>query len=285
MNENGDENRTVATTRLTRAKAASLSTKEATTLTTKTALAPKQSTAAAPANRKRSALGDVSNVHKIEAAGGDKKAVTKKVVAKATKTTTRTRAAPAKAAAPVAKPQRKPATSEVVRTKKRPAPSTVKEEDEEDIENNDPVVAKKLSGVTEEEDVKPQVKDRSRATKRPKTDSIAAEIQGWDDLDEEDESDPLMVSEYVNEIFEYLKKLEPDTMPNPQYMDDQEDLKWQMRGILIDWLVEVHIRFRLLPETLFLAVNIVDRFLSNKVVLLDKLQLVGVTAMFIAAKY
>ncbi|PWW76033.1 hypothetical protein C7212DRAFT_195144 [Tuber magnatum] len=58
-----------------------------------------------------------------------------------------------------------------------------------------------------------------------------------------------------------------------------------MRGILVDWLIEVHTRFRLLPETLFLAVNIVDRFLSAKIVELDKLQLVGVTAMFIAAKY
>ncbi|KAF8252282.1 hypothetical protein K440DRAFT_536320 [Wilcoxina mikolae CBS 423.85] len=58
-----------------------------------------------------------------------------------------------------------------------------------------------------------------------------------------------------------------------------------MRGILVDWLVEVHTRFRLLPETLFLSVNIVDRFLTNKIVMLDKLELVGVTAMFIAAKY
>jgi len=58
-----------------------------------------------------------------------------------------------------------------------------------------------------------------------------------------------------------------------------------MRGILVDWLIEVHTRFHLLPETLFLAVNIIDRFLSTKVVQLDRLQLVGVTAMFIASKY
>lgn len=58
-----------------------------------------------------------------------------------------------------------------------------------------------------------------------------------------------------------------------------------MRGILVDWLVEVHCKFRLMPETLFLAVNIIDRFLSLRVVSLVKLQLVGITAMFIAAKY
>lgn len=73
-------------------------------------------------------------------------------------------------------------------------------------------------------------------------------------------------------------------MPNPNYMEDQKDLAWTMRGILTDWLVQVHTRFRMLPETLFLAINIIDRFLSNRMVSLAKLQLVGVTCLFIAAK-
>lgn len=106
-----------------------------------------------------------------------------------------------------------------------------------------------------------------------------------EDLDREDLDDPLMVAEYVVEIFDYLKKLEVSTKPNADYMEHQEDLEWKMRGILVDWLIEVHTRFHLLPETLFLAVNIIDRFLSTKVVQLDRLQLVGVTAMFIASKY
>lgn len=58
-----------------------------------------------------------------------------------------------------------------------------------------------------------------------------------------------------------------------------------MRTTLIDWLLQVHLRYHMLPETLWIAVNIVDRFLSARVVSLIKLQLVGVTAMFIAAKY
>lgn len=53
----------------------------------------------------------------------------------------------------------------------------------------------------------------------------------------------------------------------------------------MDWLVQVHHRFSLLPETLFLCVNYIDRFLSCKVVSLAKLQLVGATAIFVAAKY
>ncbi|KAI5301519.1 G2/mitotic-specific cyclin [Ascosphaera pollenicola] len=105
------------------------------------------------------------------------------------------------------------------------------------------------------------------------------------DLDTEDLMDPLMAAEYVVEIFEHLKELEIQTLPNPEYMDHQEEIDWKMRGILVDWLIEVHARFRLLPETLFLAVNIVDRFLSAEVVALSRLQLVGATAMFIASKY
>ena len=68
-------------------------------------------------------------------------------------------------------------------------------------------------------------------------------------------------------------------------MDIQPELQWKMRAILIDWLIEVHGKFRLLPETLFLAVNLVDRFLSARVISLVKLQLVGTTALFVAAKY
>ncbi|KAF8327746.1 A/B/D/E cyclin [Cantharellus anzutake] len=115
--------------------------------------------------------------------------------------------------------------------------------------------------------------------------TAAIEEVKWEDLDKEDEGDPLMVSEYVVDIFQYLLQLEQQTMPNPNYIDTQRDLAWKMRGILMDWLIQVHGRFRLLPETLFLAVNIVDRFLSARTVSLVRLQLVGITAIFIAAKY
>lgn len=68
-------------------------------------------------------------------------------------------------------------------------------------------------------------------------------------------------------------------------MDFQTDIQWSMRSVLMDWLIQVHHRLSLLPETLFLCVNYVDRFLSHKIVSLGKLQLVGATAIFIAAKY
>lgn len=107
----------------------------------------------------------------------------------------------------------------------------------------------------------------------------------WQDLDEEDHDDPLMVSEYVNEIFPYLHELEQKTLPDPNYLFEQTQLKPKMRSILVDWLVEMHQKFRLLPETLFLAINIMDRFMSVEVVQIDKLQLLATGSLFIAAKY
>ena len=58
-----------------------------------------------------------------------------------------------------------------------------------------------------------------------------------------------------------------------------------MRYILLDWLIEVHLKFKLLPETLFLTVNILDRFLSLQSIHRKYLQLLGVTSMFISCKY
>lgn len=58
-----------------------------------------------------------------------------------------------------------------------------------------------------------------------------------------------------------------------------------MRAILIDWLIEVHLKFKLRSETLFITVNLIDRFASKENISKSELQLVGVSAMLIAAKY
>jgi G2/mitotic-specific cyclin-B, other len=58
-----------------------------------------------------------------------------------------------------------------------------------------------------------------------------------------------------------------------------------MRSILVDWLIEVHMKFRLEQETLYLCVNILDRYLSRVKVERKELQLVGVTALLLASKY
>lgn len=108
-----------------------------------------------------------------------------------------------------------------------------------------------------------------------------------DVLDENDEDtfDVTMVAEYAPEIFNHMRELEVRLAPNPKYMEHQEELKWETRAVLIDWVVQVHLRFNLLPETLYLTVNYIDRFLSRRKVLLSRFQLVGAVALFIAAKY
>ncbi|TFK27205.1 cyclin [Coprinopsis marcescibilis] len=103
--------------------------------------------------------------------------------------------------------------------------------------------------------------------------------------EEIDMYDTTMVSEYAEDIFQYMEEMEESVMPNPDYMDGQNEITWAMRQTLVDWLLQVHLRYHMLPETLWIAVNIVDRFLTKRVVSLVKLQLVGVTAMFVAAKY
>lgn len=106
-------------------------------------------------------------------------------------------------------------------------------------------------------------------------------------LDENDEDtyDVTMVAEYSPEIFNYMHQLEYKLLPESGYMDKQDELKWEMRSVLIDWVVQVHSRFNLLPETLYLTVNYIDRFLSKRKVSLSRFQLVGAVALFIAAKY
>ena len=69
----------------------------------------------------------------------------------------------------------------------------------------------------------------------------------------------------------------------PEYIDNQE-FPWTARGVLTDWLIEVHVRLYLMPETLILAVNIVDCFLSARVISLAKLSLLGITCLFISSK-
>lgn len=294
VNNENDEN--VATQRLTRAKSAAMDSvgdvpKKAQALNSK-----KSQAALAPAAQaKRAVLGERTNTFKTEGAGAGAKenkkpTVAKSGLAKAAHPTKVTKPSQTKQPRSVLGPKEKNANSSGSKrpapgsgvagpTKKRQlsAPDTVKEDPEEEEENVEPETNVK-------ENTKPSAKKDKEAVVA-KAETEAEPENKIPDLDAEDVDDPLMVSEYVGEIFEYLKELEIATMANPDYMDNQGELEWKMRGILVDWLLEVHTRFRLLPETLFLAVNIIDRFLSTKIVQLDRLQLVGVTAMFIASKY
>ena len=91
--------------------------------------------------------------------------------------------------------------------------------------------------------------------------------------------------EYQEEIIPYLFSLEDKKRINPNYMLKQNDINEKMRMILIDWLIEVHLKFKLLPETLFLTINFIDRYLQNNQTSRDKLQLIAVSSLLIACKY
>ncbi|EDO15606.1 hypothetical protein Kpol_1006p2 [Vanderwaltozyma polyspora DSM 70294] len=106
----------------------------------------------------------------------------------------------------------------------------------------------------------------------------------WEDLDAEDANDPFMVSEYVTNIFDYLHHLEVITLPQKQDLFKHRNIH-QNRDILVNWMIKIHNKFGLLPETLYLAINLMDRFLCKELVQLDKLQLVGTSCLFIASKY
>ena len=68
-------------------------------------------------------------------------------------------------------------------------------------------------------------------------------------------------------------------------MANQTEINSKMRKILIDWLIDVHLKYRLLPETLFIAINLIDRYTERNTITRRKYQLVGVTCLMIAAKY
>ncbi|KAF3151067.1 hypothetical protein TWF594_008277 [Orbilia oligospora] len=96
---------------------------------------------------------------------------------------------------------------------------------------------------------------------------------------------PNFAQEYTPDIVRHMWAVDTKLQPDPHYMDTQPYLGWHMRGILVDWLIEVHDRFQMSIDSMFNTVNIIDRFLSVKVVPVHQLQLVGLAALLVAAKY
>jgi hypothetical protein len=106
-----------------------------------------------------------------------------------------------------------------------------------------------------------------------------------DNIDERDKEDPLCATAYVEEMYTHFREMEERKSVRPLYMETQQHINERMRAILVDWLVEVHLKFKLVPETLYLTVNLIDRYLERTEVSRPKLQLVGVTCLLIASKY
>ncbi|XP_042315366.1 cyclin-A1 [Sceloporus undulatus] len=115
--------------------------------------------------------------------------------------------------------------------------------------------------------------------------SVDKSLQSQNEDLQDTKLDVMSVAEYAEDIHHYLREAEVKYRPKPCYMRKQPDITSGMRAVLVDWLVEVGEEYKLQTETLYLAVNYLDRFLSCMSVLRGKLQLVGTAAILLAAKY
>ncbi|XP_030538009.2 putative cyclin-A3-1 isoform X2 [Rhodamnia argentea] len=168
-----------------------------------------------------------------------------------------------------------------------------------ELPNLSNIVVKADGGLNAKKPKPRQLKAVRGKVKKPVTESTAssAPLSGpsleSEDVDpkidvEPASDDPQMCRAYVADIYEYLHKMEmePHRRPLPDYLEKvQKDVTANMRGILVDWLIEVAEEYKLLSDTLYLSISYIDRFLSLSVLNRQKLQLLGVSAMLIASKY
>lgn len=151
------------------------------------------------------------------------------------------------------------------------------------------------NGMLEARDAAPTARDQQQSLKTTTSyrgrclhsaDPSSYQMTGnLDDIDLRDKEDPLCATAYVEDMYETFREKEDSTSVRPLYMETQKFINERMRAILVDWLVEVHLKFKLVPETLYLTINLIDRYLERAEVSRPKLQLVGVTCLLIASKY
>ncbi|KAE9599744.1 hypothetical protein Lal_00045794 [Lupinus albus] len=153
---------------------------------------------------------------------------------------------------------------------------------DEEVQKNKSVAKKKEGGENKKKPhtLSSVLTARSKAacglTKKPKEQII--------DIDADDSGNELAALEYIEDIYKFYK-LEENLSPRRQYMDSQPEINEKMRAILVDWLIDVNTKFDHSLETLYLTINILDRFLAIKVVPRKELQLLGISAMLLASKY
>jgi len=148
---------------------------------------------------------------------------------------------------------------------------------------------KKASHPVLKKALKPYGNVMSKAEMSEKIDQVTEsfstqQLAQIEDIDKGDEHNPQLVPDLVNDIYDYLRHMENKYVIRPNYLKDKQ-IQPKMRAILVDWLIQVHNHFKLLQETLYMTIGILDRFLQDHDVSRQKLQLVGVTSMYIAAKY
>lgn len=106
-----------------------------------------------------------------------------------------------------------------------------------------------------------------------------------DYIDERDAHDILSATPFVQEMYAYYRQ-EERCARRGFLESSQRHVTQTMRSIVIDWIIRVHCRLRLIPETLYLAVNMFDRYLEQNVISSsNELKLLGAAALLISSKY
>jgi hypothetical protein len=81
--------------------------------------------------------------------------------------------------------------------------------------------------------------------------------------DKLDFRDPQNVSEFTQEIYQNMIRTESQGMVDSDYLQKvQTEIKDTSRAFLIEWIIDVHRKFRLLPEALYVTVFLIDNYMS-----------------------
>lgn len=115
---------------------------------------------------------------------------------------------------------------------------------------------------------------------------IESEMQNMTNEDKKNFADPQHVSEFSQPVFENLKKQEVAFMVDPTYISKvQTEIRDTSRAFLLEWIIDVHRKFRLQPESLYVTQLIIDQYLSKVKIQKSQLHLLGVATLLIATKY
>lgn len=157
-----------------------------------------------------------------------------------------------------------------------------------EVEKESPVVAEELVGQSKAKQVEQQADNitevfKDRLTQYKK--NLSKQLVFSDSIELRN---PQMVSELAQEIYTTMReqelalKIEPDYLSKVQIPTEVKDTS---RAFLVEWIIDVHRKFRLLPETLYVTVFLIDRFLSLKQIKKSQLHILGVTSLLISTKY
>ena len=99
-------------------------------------------------------------------------------------------------------------------------------------------------------------------------------------------NNPQIPKDYLNLIYKNLLLEEKNTsMRIINFLKNQNEINSNIRSILIDWIIDVHLKFKLKEETLYMIIFIIDKYLSIEIISKNKFQLLGIASILIACKH